>query len=228
MTGERGVFSQVVGSHGGGQWTELARDGTPPGGVPVPPEGPLEALIAWLPSSEHVRVRSAMQAVRLGARPQRWRIEDSGAQLEVSGGTWAGGQWAYALRTWPDGAMPPPVPTFGARAPGGDARESGPGTLDYMPELDRLVLDAVACRLHGLPESLGPDVPLARWAACFHGDDRFVAISRLCWSAPTEAPLRLVLRLARPRPGAERIELLLERGAAGRRVRGTCRLLPGA
>ncbi|MFM1989984.1 MAG: hypothetical protein RJA99_2941 [Pseudomonadota bacterium] len=249
-------FTQVVAVLGPGQWSELMRVGDPPGSVSRTPErdvGRLEWLLAWLPREEHVRVRSAMQVVRLGAPSRRWRSEATGLVLDVSGGPWRGGQWAYAVRAWriDEAPTPEPGPTGAARvaadagaaaeaagSPDAVSGDTGIGRLDYDPALDRLKLDAQACRQHGLPVALGVELPLMRWAACFAGDDRFVAISRMCWSAPSEYPLRTTLRLAagdepaqptaaggrRPR----RIELQLERPVRGGPVVGRCRLLDDA
>lgn len=229
MSGEgTDAFTQVIAALGPGQWSELVRVGTPPaitGREPSSGAMRLEALLAWLPRSEHARVRSAMQAVRLGAPAQRWRSPDAGLTLGVSGGPWRGGQWAYAVRAWPDGveatdpaALPAlPVPTDAATAVAGAID----GTLVYDPALDRLSLDDAACRLHGLPPSLGLQVPMTRWAACFAGDDGYVAISRLCWSVPSELPMRITLRLA---DGVRRMELELERPLPDGPVHGRCRL----
>lgn len=226
-------FTQVIAALGPGQWNELVRIGAPPQvpGRAIPAEpGRLETLIAWLPKPDHARVRSAMQVVRLGAPPQRWRNEADGLTVIVSGGPWRGGQWAYAVRAWRDvapaspsepspAAAEPPVASPDRRAD--FATEDG--LLDYDPVLDRLTLDDAACRMHGLPPSLGTQVPMTRWAACFAGDDGFVAISRLCWSAPSEMPSNLTLRLA---DGERRLELSFERRTPGGPTRARCRLKP--
>ncbi|MEI7444408.1 MAG: hypothetical protein WCK28_05910 [Burkholderiales bacterium] len=226
------AFTQVIAALGPGQWSELVRVGTPPsitGREPMVGAVRLEALLAWLPRSEHARVRSAMQAVRLGAPAQSWRSLDTGLTLGVSGGPWRGGQWAYAVRAWPHGVdatdpaamSAPPMAPASNDAPTATAANAVDGTLVYDPALDSLSLDDAACRLHGLPVSLGLQVPMTRWAACFAGDDGFVAISRLCWSVPSEMPMRITLRLA---DGERRIELELERPVPDGPVHGRCRL----
>lgn len=226
-------FTQVIAALGPGQWNELVRVGSPPlltdRETPSEP-GRLESLLAWLPKPDHARVRSAMQVVRLGAPPQRWRNETAGLTVMVSGGPWRGGQWAYAVRAWQDAAPVPPTASAPASATApvvprdpasDDAAEVG--MLDYDPALDRLTMDDAACRMHGLPPSLGMQVPMTRWAACFVGDDGFVAISRLCWSAPSERPSSVTLRLA---GGERRIELSFEQPTPGGVARARCRLKP--
>lgn len=253
-------FTQVVAALGPGQWSELMRVGDPPtvgGREPERDAGRLEWLLAWLPREEHARVRSAMQVVRLGAPSRRWRSDATGLVLDVSGGPWRGGQWAYAVRAWRIDEAPTPDPVRSgavgatAAAEGPDAPEApaapdapdapdaaGIGRLDYNPALDRLKLDALACRQHGLAVTAGTELPLMRWAACFAGDDRFVAISRMCWSTPSEYPLRITLRLADcdgaaapqadPARRPRRIELQLDRPVRGGPVVGRCRLLDDA
>ena len=234
------AFVQVLAAAAGGGWIEIVRAGWLPPALAAQPgttQGPLDLLLGWMRADDLPLVRDAMQAVRLGApiRDVRVRfvdpvegVSDSDARIEISGGEGRAGLWAYVLRVEAEtraAEVPTPVELTAAI-------DAGPsqdvGVVEYEHPSVNVRLDAVARRLHGLPDSIEFDIPVIEWAACFDGEDQIGAISGLCWPVATELPRRLSLRLAGAAPGTGgRLELVVQLASRRGSVRALCRGVPG-
>ncbi|MCX7227646.1 MAG: hypothetical protein NTW15_01285 [Burkholderiales bacterium] len=231
------TFVQVVAGAAGGSWVEIVRAGGLPQRLAAAPRitrGALDELLSWMRVEDLPTVRGAMQAVRLGA-PCRHAmvIIDAGAEgasvarLELSGGEWRAGLWAYVLRVEIDAGRPESAAPADETPVRHDADEAL-GVIEYEHPSFTLRLDAVARRLHGLPDSAPSEMPVIEWASCFEGEDQIGAISGLCWPVPSELPRHLRLRLG----GAShtthrRLELVVDFGRRPGAVRTVCRALPG-
>jgi hypothetical protein len=233
----RSAFVQVVAGAACSSWVEVVRAGMlPPDLVAATrtTRGTLDTLLDWMRAEHLPDVRGAMQAVRLGAPCRHASVAYAGApadapplRLEVSGGEWHAGLWAYVLRVESDAPASHPAPAVGhalAYAPDPET-----GVVEYAHPSFNVRLDAVAHRLHGLSESPERDISVIGWAGCFEGEDQIGAISALCWPVSSELPKRLSLRLAHTAHGPpRRLEFVVQAGVRSGAVRASCRLLPAS
>jgi len=230
------TFVQVVAGAAGGSWVEIVRAGSLPPALATATrvtQGTLDELLAWMRVESLPTVRGAMQAVRLGApcRHATVAIVDApegapAARLELSGGEWRAGLWAYVLRIEVGtGGLESVAPVD--EAPVAHEAQAGVGVVEYEHPSVNVRLDAVACRLHGLPDSETSEMPVIEWAACFDGEDQIGAISGLCWPVPSELPRHLRLRLAGTSDTPHRrLELVVDLACRRGAVRALCRALP--
>jgi hypothetical protein len=230
------TFVQVVAGASGSSWVEIVRAGSLPPSLATATrvtQGTLDELLGWLRVEDLPTVRGAMQAVRLGApcRHATVGIVDApegtpAVRLELSGGEWRAGLWAYVLRIEAgESRLETVAPVDRVAAPHDVA--VGVGVVEYEHPSVNVRLDAVARRLHGLSDSEADEMPVIEWAACFDGEDQIGAISGLCWPAPSEPPRHLRLRLAVPSPTPHRrLELVVDLACRRGTVRALCRALP--
>ena len=229
---------QVIAGGTGGTWFEILRTGAlrhplDPASDPSVSAGAtgptrdrsLDDLLSWLPADERRRVRSAMQLLRLGL--QTWQgdvmlaegLEPRGpGRLELTGGPWRAGLWAYVLRL---SAVPEPERD--------DALDPAAsiGRIAYADDLGTVTLDAAALALIAPPAYTAAGLSLHHWSQCFDGDDQMTAISALVWPLASPRPKGVTLRLATgSRVPVRRIELHVHRGGADGAVVALCRAHP--